>query len=243
MYIHYNYFMLTFWFQELLVLIGPHMTNIRGVSLEPRTLACVWHMYLGNTETFLSVADRFRISKGNLHHFVSKFNSIINDHDILSRFISWPRREHEYLCIAENFSVKAGFPDAIGAIDGTYIPISGPTSYREYNRKGYPAMHLKAVCDTDLKFLDVLSAYPGSVHDSRVFRNGPISKVLEEVTTKVHPLGDSAYPLLNELMTPFRDNGHLTLEEKKLILLIVPQGWTLKEHLDSSWLSLGNLSF
>lgn len=55
-------------------------------------------------------------------------------------------------------------------------------------------MHLQAVCDSDLKFLDVFSAYPGSVHDARVFKNSPLYEALQEL---------------------LRDNGHLSLEEKR----------------------------
>lgn len=76
-------------------------------------------------------------------------------------------------------------------------------------------MHLQAVCDSDLKFLDVFSAYPGSVHDARVFKNSPLYEALQELPPKFHLLGDSAYALSASVLTPFRDNGHLSLEEKR----------------------------
>ncbi|XP_061187109.1 putative nuclease HARBI1 [Saccostrea echinata] len=133
-----------------------------------------------------------------------------SDHDILQQLISKPRN------VAEDFSRRAGFPSVVGALDGTYIPISGPSNYRDSYicRKGYPAMHLQAVCDSDLKFLDVFSAYPGSVHDARVFKNSPLYQALQELPPKFHLLGDSAYPLTTFLLTPFRDNDHLSTEQK-----------------------------
>jgi hypothetical protein len=50
---------------------------------------------------------------------------------------------------------------------------------------------------------------------------------------------DLAYPSQDHLLTPFGDDGHLTLEEKNSISLIVLREETLKEHLDSSRVSLG----
>ena len=193
------------------------MHGIKTVTLERRTLACIW--YFGNTETFRSVADRFGVSKGTLHYYISKFCKVMNMHQILKQLIKWPSSEPEYNSIADKFAERTGFPNVIGAIDGTYIPISGPTAFRDSYicRKGFPAMHLQAVCDSSLCFLDVFSAYPGSVHDSRVFRNSPLYNELEKkpIPWKYHLLGDSAYGLTGFCLTPFRDNGHLKAEEKR----------------------------
>ena len=51
-------------------LIGPKFGPMKSVSLEKRTLACIW--YLGNTEAFRSVADRFGMSKGTLHFLLGQ---------------------------------------------------------------------------------------------------------------------------------------------------------------------------
>jgi hypothetical protein len=172
---------------------------------------------MGNTETFRSVADRFGLSKGTLHFLLHQFVSIFADHTFLYNFISWPASQLHFKSISDKFCSKAGFPNVVGAIDGTYIPISGPTQHRESYicRKGYPAMHLQGVCDSGLNFLDVFCAYPGSVHDARVYRNSPLFEVLKTLPASYHLLGDSAYPMSTNLLTPFRDNGHLTLEEKR----------------------------
>lgn len=190
------------------------MTRQRTVSLERKTLACIW--FLGNTETYRSVADRFGVSKGTLHLYISRFSDVIQKHSILKTLISWPVLENELISISNKFQERAGFPNVVGAVDGTYIPITGPTTFRDSYicRKGFPAIQLQAVCDSSLKFQDVFCAYPGSVHDARVYRNSPLFEEVQNLPAKFHLLGDSAYPLSNYLITPFRDNGHLTGFEK-----------------------------
>lgn len=63
-------------------------------------------------------------------------------------------------------------------------------------------------------FIDVFIGMPGRVHDARVFRSSGIyQKLINEnnplLPRDLHLLGDSAYPLMRNLLTPYRDNGHL----------------------------------
>jgi len=71
---------------------------------------------------------------------------------------------------------------------------------------------LQAVVDGKGRFIDISCAWPGSMHDSRIFRLSSLFQVLEEKLegTDFRILGDSGYPLTNRMMTPYRDNGHLT---------------------------------
>jgi len=59
---------------------------------------------------------------------------------------------------------------------------------------------------------------PGRMHDARVFRNNPLFHQLRNarrslISENMYLIGDSAYPLLRDLMTPIRDNGHLTCSQ------------------------------
>src|SRR5436190_10253592 len=59
---------------------------------------------------------------------------------------------------------------------------------------------------------------PGRMHDARVFRSSPLyNEIINAerplISENMHLIGDSAYPLLKNLMTPIRDNGHLTLSQ------------------------------
>ncbi|XP_046389192.1 putative nuclease HARBI1 [Ischnura elegans] len=117
----------------------------------------------------------------------------------------------------EHFFNRKGFPDIIGLIDGSHIRIDKPDEDPEsyINRKKYFSIQLQAVVNEKGKFIDVFTGYPGSVHDARVFRNSPIYPELPNLCQgQGYLLGDSAYPCSPNLITPFRDNGHLTRAQR-----------------------------
>lgn len=72
---------------------------------------------------------------------------------------------------------------------------------------------MQLVCDHNLRIRDIFTGYPGSVHDARVFRTSPLSETLAEKCGEFHLLGDSAYPLSKNLLTPFPDRGLLNRQQ------------------------------
>ena len=106
-------------------LIGPKFRLMKSVSLEKRTLACIW--YLGNTEAFKSVADRFGMSKGTLHFLLGQFSNIFTDYELLKSLISRPITDVEFCSLADKFSQRVGFPNAVGAIAVSYTHLTLPT--------------------------------------------------------------------------------------------------------------------
>ena len=62
------------------------------------------------------------------------------------------------------------FKDCIGVIDVTHIPVIVPLHEQPkyIGRHGYPSQNVMAVCDFDMRFIFVVTGWPGSVHDSRV---------------------------------------------------------------------------
>ena len=130
--------------------------------------------------------------------------------------ICWPRVEDMAEQVAA-FEEHEQFPGVSGAIDTCHIPISAARFCSEnyINRKGWHSVDVQAACIYDLKFIDWYAGWPGSVHDARVLRN---SRLFMDATADPnllfpgnrHILGDSAYPLGDWLLTPYRDNRHLT---------------------------------
>ncbi|KAI4471415.1 hypothetical protein MML48_1g05754 [Holotrichia oblita] len=66
------------------------------------------------------------------------------------------------------------------------------------------------VCDHRRKIRDIFVGYPGSVHDSRIFNASPLGQTLPIKCGEQYIIGDSGYPCLKHLLTPFKDRGQLT---------------------------------
>ena len=129
----------------------------------------------------------------------------------------------------DGFEKCWGFPQTVGAIDGSHIPILRPQASASdyYNRKGFYSIIMQAVVDYRGRFLDVYIGWPGKVHDARVFVNSSLyskgnngtllpnySRTLSGVQVPLVILGDPAYPLLPWLMKPYPENAH-TLQQQK----------------------------
>ena len=146
-------------------------------------------------------------------------DTILNN--LKSKFINWPHAEVLEQTI-DKFHQRNGFPGVIGALDGTHISIKAPTENPQsyINRKGYYSLQLQAVCDSDMKFLNCFCGYAGSCHDARVLGNSDLWNYGLEVCNGNHIIADGAYPLRRWLMTPYRDSGHLSQEQKHFNYLL-----------------------
>jgi hypothetical protein len=73
----------------------------------------------------------------------------------------------------ENPSFWPHFNDCIGAIDGTHIKMVVPnrTKIAHLNRHNETSQNVMVVCDFDMRFTFVLTGWPGSAHDMRVFKD------------------------------------------------------------------------
>ncbi|RWS20268.1 putative nuclease HARBI1-like protein [Leptotrombidium deliense] len=98
----------------------------------------------------------------------------------------------------------ASFPGVIGAIDGTHIEVQVPKAVQERfrNRKNRITLNVQAVVDAKMKFTNLVVRWPGSVHDSRIFRNSALYDFLETNNINGHLLGDAGYACKNYMMTP-----------------------------------------
>lgn len=169
---------------------------------------------------FLSTGSFIKVCADlcNVSH-TTAWNSVTNMIHILTnlrtQFIKFPN-EHEFSSIERRFRSKQQFPGVIGCVDGTHVPILVPNSdIRETfrNRKGTMSLNVQMICNDTGKIYDVVSCYPGSAHDARIWNESRIKLKVMSLPSQYHILGDSAYPLARYLLKPIR-NPQTTLQSK-----------------------------
>ena len=76
----------------------------------------------------------------------------------------------------------AGFPNVIGCVDVTHVTLQAPViNEHEYvNRSGRHSINVQLICDAELRILNCVVNYPGSVHDARILREGAVWRALEQ---------------------------------------------------------------
>lgn len=208
-------------FEMILSLIGPALkvTNTRtgrkSISAEKQLYIALWFMAI--PDSYRSICVKFGVGRATAFRAVRRVTYAL--HCIAPRFIKWPK-DTVATNIMEHFKKTCGFPNVIGAIDGTHIKIRGPpndtASY--INRKGFPSLNVQLVCDSHGLFTHCYAGEVGSVHDARVFRNSPVVRFLEMpdiyFPNDSHIIGDAAYAIHPHLLVPFRDNGHLSNRQR-----------------------------
>lgn len=104
----------------------------------------------------------------------------------------------------------------LGAIDGCHIPIKAPqlNSCAYINRKSFHSVLLQAVCTADMRFTDCYAGEVGSVHDACVFKRSDLhGRMMTDSSmfpANSHIIGDAAYPLMGNLLVPYKDTGSMT---------------------------------
>jgi hypothetical protein len=124
---------------------------------------------------------------------------------VCRQYVVMPTDPAELQGIMQGFYNIANFPKAIGAIDGTHVRIRSPTTdeHLHVNRKNYHSVNIQRVCDSIMKFLNVVAKWPGGTRDAFMWPNSGLSEMFENGTiTNGWLLGDSGYPLRPWLMTP-----------------------------------------
>nr|XP_019924707.2 putative nuclease HARBI1 [Crassostrea gigas] len=121
--------------------------------------------------------------------------------------ITFPSTPEEQKRVKDGFYKIAHFPNVVGAIDGTLIPIQGMSGDDEPHficRKGFPSINVQGVVDADLRFTNAVVKWPGSTHDSFILTNSSVPQLMETLNGP-WILGDSGYPLKKWLLTPFNE--------------------------------------
>ncbi|CAI2200686.1 13987_t:CDS:1, partial [Funneliformis geosporum] len=159
---------------------------------------------IGGKSNIFEICSRFGIVEGTVILYIKKVIKVIISKKSL--FVQWPKGEQQKL-VHKGFQLIGGFTNVIGAIDETYFilndkPSNSPELY--FNRKKFYSIQCQGIVDFHGIFISYDIGWPGSIHDAKVYKNSSFYKKKNElIINNDYLLGDSAYPILPFLITPF----------------------------------------
>ena len=209
-------------FLELVDLIRPYAKEsscqVRRdvITLEKRVAITLY--YLKDQGSLLMTGNTFGIAKSTTNIVIKEICGILAE-KMAPELIKFPTAKAVVEKSSCRFLERFGFPQVIGCVDGTHIPIRQPSenSHDYFSYKMCYSINCQAICDAHGTFINVEIQWPGSVHDARVFTNCSVQKNSSTGKLKLFHkelldgrefvpqllLGDPAYPLLPYVMKEY----------------------------------------
>ncbi|XP_015263418.1 PREDICTED: putative nuclease HARBI1 [Gekko japonicus] len=189
-------------------------TRIRpSIPVEKRLAITLW--YLANQEYFRNLRHQFGVGLSTAFIIMKEGCRAILE-ELFKKKVCLP---NEVGSIMDGFA-RMGFPNCIGALDGSHIPVAPPAQRAHIykNRKGGHSILLQGAVDHRGRFIDAEIGKSGRNHDSSVFRSSKLCRAMDGgvfvpgnptitvngVTIPPLMLADGGYPIRGWLMTPFR---------------------------------------
>uniref|UniRef100_A0A8C2BR91 DDE Tnp4 domain-containing protein n=1 Tax=Cyprinus carpio TaxID=7962 RepID=A0A8C2BR91_CYPCA len=188
-------------------LLEPHIkcSTRRSRALTTAQTVCIALRFFASGTFLYTIGDAENLVKSAVCRAIRKVYLALKQ--FLGVFVVFPSHLRPQV-VKQNFFAIAGFPNVIGAIDCTHIPIKAPPGPNEgdfVNRKGVHSVNVQMVCDSMFHITNVEAKWPGSVHDSRIFRESHLCTLFERGDFDGILLGDRGYACRQYFMTPFPD--------------------------------------
>ena len=169
-------------FEHICGLVGPELvrqnTILRqAISVEKRVAVALWRLATG--ASYRTVGLTFGIGLCTAMNVKDEFCTALLRR--ASDFIKFPKTEAKTRQPIQEFQDISRFPQVVGALDASRIPIRAPKEDpNEYvNRKSFPSIVLRGVAGANGKFFHVSTGYAGSIHDARVLRMSSLLPAIE----------------------------------------------------------------
>ena len=163
-------------------------------------------------------ANTFGFARCTVGQIIQEICMILTKNNV-PELIKFPETKEEVSTEISAFLQCFGFPQVIGCIDRSHIPIKQPVenAHDYFSYKQTYLINCQATCNAFGQFTNVEVKWLGSLHDATVFSNCDVQKRFSEGTLDLFYkellpgeecvpqllLGDPAYPLLPYVIKEF----------------------------------------
>lgn len=199
-----------------------------GKPLSPNDMVAIALRRLSSGESLQIIGDLFGLNQSTVSQVTWRFVESMEERGL--HHLQWPSKETEMEDIKSKFEKIRGFRNCCGAIDITHIvmniPAVDPANNVWYDREKNYSMILQGIVDPEMRFRDIIAGWPGSLTDALVLRNSGFFKLTEEgkrldgkslqlsegIELREYIIGDTGFPLLPWLLTPYQGKGLSDIE-------------------------------
>ncbi|CAH9126568.1 unnamed protein product [Cuscuta epithymum] len=203
-----------------------NLTDLSGhrLSLNDRVAVALTRLSSGGSLSVLR--DTLGIHQSAVGQITWQFVEAMEERAL--HHLRWPSTAEDIRGIKDKFESIRGLPNCCGAIDVTHVTF-GQSSTDPFGQiwcdseNNQHSMILQAIVDPTMRFVDVFAGMPGSLSDgetlrcSRFFKlaeegkrlNGEALKLADGTEIREYIIGDSGFPHLPWLLTPYRRRSRL----------------------------------
>ncbi|XP_065861111.1 protein ANTAGONIST OF LIKE HETEROCHROMATIN PROTEIN 1 [Euphorbia lathyris] len=192
------------------------LINIEGRLLSVEKQVAIALRRLASGESQVSVGAAFGVGQSTVSQVTWRFIEALEGR--AKHHLKWPDSDR-LEDIKSKFEILFGLPNCCGAIDATHIIMTLPaveTSDDWCDQESNYSMFLQGIVDHEMRFLDIVTGWPGGMTVSRLLKcsgffkrcengerlNGNVRKICEGVEIREYIVGGMEYPLLPWLITP-----------------------------------------
>jgi hypothetical protein len=140
-----------------------------SIPIETRVLCYLSHLRSGSFQWCLG--SMTGISQPNVSRIIDQcLNFTLG---LAPTVIKFPDSLADFNNVKQEFYNSSRFPNVLGIIDGSQIPILAPREDEAIYvcRKQYHSINAQVICGPNYRFFDVVAKWPGSTHDSFIYNN------------------------------------------------------------------------
>lgn len=135
---------------------------------------------------------------------------------MMNNYVRFPQTLEEIEQLEAEMQLIMDFPGVFALVDGSQIDLAALERAIEFafvNRKWNHSINTQFIVSAGMRILSINARFPGSTHDSLIWRSSLANATLRDMAMNVGPnwnyvlLGDTGYPLLPWLLTPYESTN------------------------------------